>query len=307
MNTKESPMFDDEGREQLYYKICLIRRFEERLLELLSEGQLMGTTHACIGQEANAVAVIGHLGENDIVVSNHRCHGHYIEYTGDLTGLMAEVMGKSDGVCAGRGGSQHLCNGNFYTNGVLGSTVPIAAGMAYAEKIKATDAITVLFMGDGAFGEGIVYEAFNLISLLRLPILIVIENNRYAQTTPIKVNLAGGLLERAKAFNLKAGEIDSSDVEELYDRFNRIIKEVRKSKSPHVEIIHTHRICAHSKGDDCRSLEEIEIAKSCDPMSIIGKRISDLRIKEIEHKVCQIIDEAESKARAMDFPNIAED
>ena len=112
-----------------------IRRFEESLLELFSAGKLVGTTHTYIGQEANAVGVIAHLERGrDVIVSNHRCHGHYLAFTGDVVGLLREVMGKQGGVCGGKGGSQHLCNGSFYSNGVLGSTVPVAAGMALAEQ-----------------------------------------------------------------------------------------------------------------------------------------------------------------------------
>jgi TPP-dependent pyruvate/acetoin dehydrogenase alpha subunit len=127
-----------------YYQMVLIRKFEERMLDLFSKGELFGTTHAYIGQEAGAVAVMNNLAKQDIVFSNHRCHGHYLARTGDVEGLMAELMGKEGGICGGRGGSQHLCKDNFYTNGVQGSIVPVAAGMAYAEKIKKTDAITAL-------------------------------------------------------------------------------------------------------------------------------------------------------------------
>ena len=117
--------------EQLYERMYFIRRFEETLLDLFSAGKLVGTTHTYIGQEANATGIIAHLDpDRDVVFSNHRCHGHYLAFTDDAYGLLCEVMGRADGVCGGKGGSQHLCNGNFYSNGVLGSIVPVATGIA---------------------------------------------------------------------------------------------------------------------------------------------------------------------------------
>lgn len=295
-----------ELREQFYYQMVLVRRFEERLFELFAKGELFGTTHGYIGQEANAVAVLNHLRDDDIVVSNHRCHGHYLVRTGDVEGLMAELMGRADGVCGGRGGSQHLCKGNFYTNGVQGSMVPIAAGMAYAEKQKGTDAIVVLFVGDGTFGQGTVYETFNLISLWQVPLLVVVENNRYAQTTPLALNFAGSFLGRAKAFGLSAGEVESNDVEELYHRFGRIIHMVRGQSWPHVEIIHTYRLCGHSKGDDHRSPAEIETWRAKDSLKILGQRIIPDRRLELEDQASDRIEKAEAGSRGMPFPTLGQ-
>ena len=169
----------------LYRSLYLIRRFEETVLEEFPRGSFYGTTHTYIGQEADAVGVLNHIQADDIVVSNHRCHGHFLAYGGDIRALFAELMGKTTGVCGGRGGSQHLHWKNFYTNGILGGTVPIATGMALAEKFKESQAITINFLGDGAFGEGVVYESLNMASLWKAPILYVIENNSIAQSTPI--------------------------------------------------------------------------------------------------------------------------
>ncbi|MHB8917544.1 MAG: thiamine pyrophosphate-dependent dehydrogenase E1 component subunit alpha, partial [Desulfocucumaceae bacterium] len=281
-------------RELFYYQLNLVRRFEERIYELFAKGELFGTTHGYIGQEANAVAVINHLQDKDIIISNHRCHGHYLVRSGDVEGLLAEMMGKAGGVCGGRGGSQHLCNRNFYTNGVQGSTVPVAAGIAYAEKIKKSDAITVLFIGDGTFGEGTVYETFNMVSLWKVPLLIIVENNQYAQTTPLSLNFAGSFLDRAKAFNLSAGEIESNDVEELYQHFGRLVQMVRKHGFPHVEIIHTYRLCGHSKGDDYRPEGEMEAWRLKDPLKIMEKRLSPEKRTEIERMVDNRITTAET-------------
>jgi TPP-dependent pyruvate/acetoin dehydrogenase alpha subunit len=291
-------------REQFYYQMVLIRRFEERILELFSKGELHGTTHCYIGQEANAVAVINHLRDEDIIVSNHRCHGHFLVRTDDVVGLMAELMGREGGVCGGRGGSQHLHNGNFYTSGIQGSTVPIAAGMAYAEKQRGTGSIVVLFVGDGTFGQGTVYETFNLISLWKVPLLVIVENNQYAQTTPLSLNFAGSFLGRAKAFDLPVGEIESNDVEEIYPRFVKIIRQVRERSCPHVEILHTYRLCGHSKGDDYRAREEIEAWRAKDPLRILEQRINPERKLEIEKKAWDRIGQAEAVAREMPFQKL---
>lgn len=293
-------------REHFYYQMVSVRRFEERVFELFAKGELFGTTHCYIGQEANAVAVLNHLRDDDIIVSNHRCHGHYLVRTGDVQGLMAELMGRVGGVCGGRGGSQHLCKGNFYTSGVQGSTVPIAAGMAYAEKKKGTGAIVVLFIGDGTFGQGTVYETFNMISLWQAPLLVVVENNRYAQTTALGLNFAGSFLGRAKAFGLSASEIESNDVEELYHRFGQIIQMVRGESRPYVEVIHTYRLCPHSKSDDHRPQAEIEAWRAKDPLKILGHRILPERKLELEKRACDRINEAEAVVREMRFPTLGQ-
>ena len=284
--------------------MILVRRFEERIFELFAAGQLHGTTHGYVGQEANAVSILNHLSEGDIVVSNHRCHGHYLVRTGDVEGLMAELMGKASGVCGGRGGSQHLCNGSFYTNGVQGNIIPVAAGMAYAEKSKGTAAISVLFIGDGTLGQGVVYETFNLISLWSVPILVVIENNSYAQTTPLSVNFAGRFVDRAGAFGLSCGEIETTDVEELFRHFSPLFNNLRERGQPHVEIVHTYRLCAHSKGDDFRPRDEIDAKRKADPVSILALRLNTGRTAEIQEMVRQRIERGEAIARNAPFPDL---
>jgi len=164
--------------KDLYQQMILIRKFEELLLDLFSKGKLFGTTHTYVGQEAIAVSVMGHLNKSDIVFSSHRCHGHFLAKEDDPEGLLAEIMGRENGVCGGRGGSQHLHKNNFYSNGIQGGIVANSVGMAFAEKYKKTSNIVVVFMGDGTWGEGISYEALNMASLWSVPLLVVVENNR---------------------------------------------------------------------------------------------------------------------------------
>ena len=192
---------DEPRAERLYWRMRFIRRFEETLLALFEKGLLNGTTHACIGQEADAVAIVEHLRDGDHVFSNHRCHGHFLAWTGDALGLLAEIMGKPEGVCGGIGGSQHLCAPGFKSNGIQGGIVPTAAGIALAEQLDGDGGLSVVFIGDGTLGEGVVYETLNLASLWQLPLLLVLEDNGWSQSTPTSVNLAGrhrGALQRVR-------------------------------------------------------------------------------------------------------------
>jgi len=271
----------------LYQKIVLIRKFEERLLELFSEGKLFGTTHTYVGQEAIAVSVIDQLDAPDIVFSNHRCHGHYLAKEDDPKGLLGEITGRTVGTCAGRGGSQHLCRNDFFSNGIQGGYLPNALGMAFAEKYKKTNNIVVAFIGDGTLGEGTVYETMNLASLWQVPLLIVIENNRYAQTTSIEHNLAGSIKGRVEAFDIAFSEVESNDVKVLYPLFDDVIRSVREENVPHVVVANTYRLNAHSKGDDFRNPDEIHHWRLKDPLSYFNEVLTKSEISDVESDVYQ--------------------
>ena len=255
-----------------------IRRFEETVLENFPRGVFFGTTHTYLGQEANAVGVISQLSESDIVFSNHRCHGHFLAYGGDPRRLFAELMGKASGVCGGRGGSQHLHWRNFYSNGVQGGIVPVAAGMALAEKLKGSPAVTAVFLGDGTLGEGVVYETLNLASLWQVPILFVLEDNRIAQTTPVELALAGEMLSRFTAFGIPTTELDSSDIIQILPIARQVVQEVRTGQSPAALILHTIRFGPHSKGDDTRPHEILaSLQAGRDPLKLYASHLpSDL-------------------------------
>ncbi len=258
----------------MYEKLYTIRQFEILLIEKFPTGIFPGTTHTSLGQEANAVGVLSHLDAGDIVVSNHRGHGHFLAYGGDPRALFAELMGKPSGVCGGIGGSQHLHWRNFYSSGIQGGTLAMASGMALAEKEAGSQNIVVDFMGDGTLGEGIVYECLNIISLWGLPILIVLENNHIAQTTQVEKAVAGSIPERFEAFGLPVEHIDSSDILEISPRAGRLMGEVRAQKEPRVLIIETARLGTHSKGDDTRTPQEIELLwQARDPVAIQGARL----------------------------------
>jgi acetoin:2,6-dichlorophenolindophenol oxidoreductase subunit alpha len=289
--------------EELYRVMFLIRRFEETVLDNFRKGIFFGTTHVYIGQEANAAGVLAHLHPDDIVVSNHRCHGHFLAYEGEPRALFAELMGKATGVCAGRGGSQHLHWKNFYSNGIQGGIAPLAVGMALAEKIKRSGVIVTLFLGDGTFGEGTLYEALNLVSLWSAPLLIVVEDNHIAQTTPVELGMAGLISGRLKAFDIPTLESDSSDVLEITALAGQAISEVRNKLSPHGLILHTCRFAPHSKGDDTRPASVVErMRQERDPVHIHAPRLAVPVRNEIERQVESEIENAFSLAKDDPFP-----
>ncbi len=290
-----------------YRSLRRIRRFEETVLENFSKGVFYGTTHTSIGQEADAVGVLDGIQAGDIVVSNHRSHGHFLAYGGDMHSLFAELMGKAGGVCGGWGGSQHLHWRNFYSNGVQGGMIPAATGMALAEKSKASRAVVIAFLGDGTLGEGVIYEAFNMAALWSLPILYVVENNRIAQTTPVEKSLAGSMLERLAGFGLVVAEVDSSDVQVIDDAARVHIAEVRGEMKPHALIIDTCRFAAHSKGDDTRPTEEVAAMRARrDPLDIQGARLAPAERKRIDLEVETEVEAAYQQAFADPFPPMLE-
>lgn len=285
-----------------YRDFYTIRRTEEILLELYSQGRLFGTVHTCIGQEPVAIGVMRALDlERDVVWSNHRGHGHYLAYSDDVEGLVAEVMGRATGICGGVGGSQHLHAQNFYTNGVLGGTVACAVGAALAEKVRGQGAIAVVFMGDGALGEGIVYESLNLAAIWELPILFVLEHNGIAQTTPTAAVHAGELAARAAAFGIETAEVEAADIRSVRAAAETAVQTVRGESRPYFLIAHTIRLMPHSKGDDTRSESELAELSSRDPLIALRELLDGSEVggrttieAEVEQRLLRAVEAAEA-------------
>ncbi|MBN2146947.1 MAG: thiamine pyrophosphate-dependent dehydrogenase E1 component subunit alpha [Anaerolineales bacterium] len=287
----------------LYRALYRIRRFEETILDAFARGLFFGTTHTSLGQEANAVGVLSNITADDIVFSNHRCHGHFLAYGGDLRALFAELMGRATGVCGGRGGSQHLHWRNFYSNGVQGGTVPIATGMALAEKLKGSQSVAVSFLGDGTLGEGIIYESLNMASLWNAPVLYVVENNHIAQTTPTETTLAGDIPSRFAAFGIHAIALDSSDVLEISAAAAPLLAEVRQQNQPRALILHTYRFGPHSKGDDTRDPDYVRrLRQERDPIALHAARLNPAERTAIEDEVNTEVEAAFQIAAADPFP-----
>ncbi|MDX1664619.1 MAG: thiamine pyrophosphate-dependent dehydrogenase E1 component subunit alpha [Candidatus Promineifilaceae bacterium] len=292
------PAAEDTLRHRFYYQMYLIRSVEQELLDLYAQGYIAGTVHTSLGQEACDVGVINALDvPHDIVFSNHRAHGQFITYTDDITGLIAEVMGKKSGVSHGVGGTQHLHKFNMYTNGVQGGIVPNAVGAAAAAKLKATGAIAVVFLGDGTMGQGTVYESFNIASLWSLPILFVLEDNGIAQTTPKHLVHAGNLASRADSFAINSQAIRADDVLKVYAFARAAVDAVRKNQVPFFLTLRTDRLGPHSKGDDTRPEEEIERYRQRDPLRKLGQELSDDERRAIELRVEKHVREAVEQAK----------
>lgn len=262
--------------KRMYEKMVLIRRLEEVLTELFQRGALSGTTHSCIGQEAVAVGVINAINRDDIVTSNHRGHGHFLAFTDDLEGFIAEIMGKKTGLCGGIGGSQHIHKGSFYANGITGGMIPVATGMAFAEKLKRSGKRVLAFMGDGAVAQGVTYESWNMASLWKLPILYVIENNQYAMSTSLETHLSGSLVMRPEPFGIKVTEVSGMDVEAIFEVASKITTEITEGVMPQVLICNTYRFCGHSKSDNLCYRTRAEEAKwlEKDPIKLTGEKLT---------------------------------
>jgi TPP-dependent pyruvate/acetoin dehydrogenase alpha subunit len=286
----------------LYKTMLLIRRFEERLLDEFTTGRLVGTTHAYIGQEADAAGIFSNIDPQDVVFSNHRCHGHFLAYGGDPYSLAAELMGRSTGLVGGRGGSQHIQWRNFYSNGIQGGIVPVAAGMAFAEKELRTGRIVLVFIGDGTLGEGALYESLNIASLWKLPIMFVLEDNRYAQTTPVEKGVAGSMADRFSAFGVPVWERETTDVYEISALAAQAVLHVRSGNGPAALVLHTFRFSAHSKGDDLRPKEELDRIQTFDPLVLHGSRLSEAGRDQAASEVAEVIEDAFKRAASDPFP-----
>ncbi|MBE5857631.1 MAG: pyruvate dehydrogenase [Lachnospiraceae bacterium] len=263
-----------------YEKIIKIRAFEELLLTLFGQNKLSGTTHTYIGEEATAVALMKYVKDDDKVFSNHRCHGHFLAYGGPEKLLLAEIMSKKSGLCQGRGGSQHIHYKNFFSNGVQGGIVPNALGVAFADKLNGKDANTVVFLGDGTLGQGVVYESLNIASIYDVPVVFVIEDNQYAMSTKRKDAFAGDIKQRIEGFNIKTFEIESTNVDELDLFFENVFSYINTERKPVCAIVHNYRLAAHSKGDDLRDPNEIEQYAAKDPILYVKEKIGEDRYDE---------------------------
>jgi acetoin:2,6-dichlorophenolindophenol oxidoreductase subunit alpha len=250
---------DDRDLELL----LLIRHFESTLLDLFGAGKLHGTTHTCLGQEYIPVALEPLLRAGDFVFSNHRGHGHYLSRFRDPEGLLAEIMGRDGAVCAGVGGSQHIYRDGYLSTGVQGESLPVAAGTALTLRRAGAGALAVVYIGDGTWGEGSVYEALNLAQLWQLPLLVVVEHNHIAQSTPTEAVMAGTVAGRAAAFGIAHHPVTGTDVIAIRELLAPVVARVRAG-APAVVEFDTSRLGPHSKGDDTRDPQTIAAARGRD-------------------------------------------
>jgi len=277
-------------------KGVLIRKFEEKLLELYSSGEFGGTVHTCIGQELNGIVASNFLHDGDSVFSNHRGHGHYISKTGKVKELFSEILGYKEGSCGGIGGSQHLFDkeNNFYSSGIQGGMLPIAAGISMANKINKNGFISVAFIGDGTLGEGIVYETMNIISKWSIPLTIILENNRIAQSTSFEQSFSGNIEKRVNGFGIKYYQADGQSLKNLNMTISEAISFTRTKIAPSFVEIDSSRLMSHSKGDDNRADSVIKNLQDRDLLNFVKtkypKEYSTIEISVENYLESKLID-----------------
>lgn len=274
-----------------YQKVLKIREFEFLLLKLFEKGMLNGTTHTSIGQEIIAVLILNNLSENDHVISNHRCHAHFLSMYEKYDEFLNELIGDEKGICQGRAGSQHVHYKNFYANGILGNLLPVSAGIGLSFKHQGIkNGIVHIFIGDGVFGQGVLYETLNFVSLKKLKCLFIVENNKIAQTTKIDSNLSGSIKERFNSFGIDNKELDLLNPLNFFSEINRIKQEIHDYEKPFGIIIDTERLSSHSKGDDTRSELEIKKIKEKDSILNLQKNIDKLELEKIKINTKEFIE-----------------
>lgn len=290
--------------------MVLIRRFEESVGKLFTQGLAPGTSHLSIGQEACAVGAISALDPMDQVFSTHRGHGHFLAKGGDPARLMAEILGRSSGYGSGMGGSQHTSYppiGFIGTNGITGGNIPVATGAALATKTLGTGRVVVCFFGDGASNQGTFHESLNMASLWKLPIVFFVENNLYGQWTSIARSTSGqSIAARGAAYDIPGVAVDGMDVVGVYDATAEAVRNARCGMGPTLVEAQTYRFTGHSKSDVkttvYRPAEEEQSWRLRDPIpalraQIIANELADeATIDAVEKSAAQSIDRATEEA-----------
>jgi pyruvate dehydrogenase E1 component alpha subunit len=235
---------------EMYRQMVLIRHFEELALQLRLDGKIHGVVHPYSGQEAIAVGVCANLRTSDRIVSTHRGHGHCIAKGADVKRMMAELFGRRDGYCKGKGGSMHIADfdaGMLGANGIVGAGLPIAAGAAVAAQLDGGDSVAVGFFGDGATGEGPFHESLNIAALLQLPVVWVCENNQYAAETPIERGLAArNVADLATGYGIPGHVVDGNDVLAVYAAAREAVRRARNGEGPSLLECKTWRRHGHA-------------------------------------------------------------
>ena len=288
---------DHELIADLFRQMLRIRRFEEEAARLYTERKIGGFLHLYIGQEAVAVGALSVLEPKDCVITAYRCHGHYLAKGGSARAGMAELLGKETGCAKGRGGSMHFYETslNFYGGwGIVGGQVPVAAGLAFAQKYKDDGGITVCFMGDGAVNIGPFHEGMALAALWKLPVIYVIENNYFAMGTPLnKTAPTEDLAIRALGYPMARETVDGHDVFAVRSALHVAARRAREQKLPTLIEAKTYRYRGHSMADPAkyRTKEEVEEWTGRDPIKTLGEKLENLGLSSIRDRITQEIED----------------
>lgn len=291
----------------LYAEMLLVRRCEERLIDLFADGEISGFIHLGIGQEAVPVGVMRSLSAADTIASTHRGHGHALAKGLPLEGFFAELLGRETGLCKGRGGSMHVADMSVRmlgANGIVGAGSSIALGSALAHKTLGRDAVAVAFFGDGALAEGLFHECLNMASLMKLPLMFACENNGWSEFSPTDRQIAFTLAKLADAHGIPYSRVDGNDVEAVAQAAAKAVASIRKGEGPQVLECMTKRVRGHFEGDAQKYRAQTEIAAldEHDPLRISAERLLKAGLEQAEldriaAEVAGRVDDAVAAAR----------
>jgi pyruvate dehydrogenase E1 component alpha subunit len=310
---------DKNGLLEAYRQMKTIREFEERLHVDFSRGDIPGFVHLYAGEEASAVGIMSHLHERDRIASTHRGHGHCIAKGVDVKAMMAEIYGKVTGACRGKGGSMHIADlsrGMMGANGILGAGAPLICGAGLAAKHLGHDGVAISFVGDGASNQGTFLESLNLAAVWDLPVVFVVENNGYAESTSVDWAVASdSFVDRASGFGLPGVTVDGTDFFAVYEAAGEIIQRAREGHGPALLECKMVRFFGHFEGDAQTyrgpgELEDIRANKDC--VKIMRQKLTDAdvvaedELAAIDAEVATLINDAVAEAVAAPLPGLEE-
>lgn len=305
---------------ELYRRMILIRKAEERLAADFKAGQLPGPVHLYIGQEAVAVGISAHLRDTDRMTSTHRGHGHFLAKGGNLNAMFAEVYGRAAGICGGMGGSMHVADfdrGILGANGIVGGGIALAAGAALAAQLEGKGNVAVGFFGDGASAQGVLSETLNIAALWKLPLILCCENNGYAEFSPYSAVNTGEIADRAKPFGVPAIVVDGNDVFAVWQAADEAILRARNGAGPTFIEARTYRFHGHVEGEKTflkemyRSDDEVAARRASDPIALFRSQIqnsgaaTDSGLASLEKEIDEQVTSAATAAAELPLPDPA--
>ena len=295
---------------ECYRSMATIRRFEDRVHDEFAAGKIPGFVHLYAGEEASAVGVCSQLGARDVIASTHRGHGHCIAKGCDVTGMMKEIYGKRDGLCGGKGGSMHiadLAKGMMGANGIVGGGPPLICGAALTAKTLKTGGVAIAFVGDGGSNQGTTLESYNLAKVWQLPVIFVVEDNGYAESTASGWSVAGSQVGRAAGFGMPGYEVDGFDFFAVYDVARETIERARQGGGPSLIHARLSRYYGHFEGDAMTyraAGEVLNIREEKDALKSFRKRVvsagllEDKDLDAVDGEVVRHIDDAVAAAES---------
>ncbi|MBU2535213.1 MAG: thiamine pyrophosphate-dependent dehydrogenase E1 component subunit alpha [Chloroflexota bacterium] len=297
----------------MFRTMVRIRRFEERVSREFADGNIPGSVHLYIGEEAVATGAIAHLKKEDYIMSTHRGHGHLIAKGGETTKMMAELFAKKTGYCLGKGGSMHIANidiGILGAAGIVGSGIPIATGAGLSAQMRGTDQVTICFFGDGASNTGRFHEGINMASVWHLPVVFICENNLWAVSVPTSISCnVSNIADRAVGYGIPGIVVDGMDVTAVYEAAGEAVTRARNGQGPTLIEAKTYRFRGHSEGvDGPRPKEEIESWMKRDPIPAFKNRLIEMKVltekkaEDIDKEALAEMDEAVKFAQESPFP-----